>query len=89
MYRIFRERTSLVVLSRLSNDLSERVFYWLIPPAFLHGKHGFQAKVLCVFSLVVSALGLVVLAGLIVSEGQLPARRLGTLVLACMYFLVP
>lgn len=79
----------MVEQSYHSGSLSERLFHWLIPSSYINGEQGFQAKVLCVFSLVVSTLGILILLGLIATEGDLPPRRLGSLVLACMYFMVP
>lgn len=69
--------------------LVERLFSILIPSHYLKGKHAFRAKVLCVFSMTLGGLALIILSGLIASEGEVPLRRLGTIILSSLFLFVP
>ena len=70
-------------------------FFWLdhlisllIPAHFREGPYGFHAKVLCIFSLTVGGLAAFILLGLTLSAGNIPLRRLGTVLLASMLLAV-
>lgn len=66
----------------------DRLISLLIPTHFRDGRYGFHAKVLCLFSLTVGGLAACILIGLTLSAGNIPARRMGTVVLASMLLAV-
>ena len=71
------------------NSRSERLFNRFIPERFLQGKHVFQAKVLWIYSIVLGTLGIVILMILAFKEGQLEARRVGTITMVACMLLLP
>jgi hypothetical protein len=56
----------------------------LIPAHFSSSRYAFQAKVLSVFSLLTGSMSILVLLGLIFSEGSVANRRLVTVALASL-----
>ncbi len=70
------------------SSLSDRLLSLLIPPHFSTGRYAFHAKVLCLFSLTVGGLAALILIGLTFKEGNVPIRRMGTVLLASMLLAV-
>lgn len=66
------------------HSLADRFISSLIPAHFSDHQHFFKAKVLCLFSIIVGGLALLILLGLTVSDGHVPVRRLGTVLLASL-----
>ncbi len=71
-----------------NSSFFDRLMALLIPRHFSSGRYAFHAKVLCLFALTVGGLAALILAGLTFSEGNVPGRRLGTVMLASMLLAV-
>ncbi|MGK0445728.1 MAG: signal transduction histidine kinase [Bermanella sp.] len=56
----------------------------MLPDHFLTGEDAFRAKVVWVFSTCVGTLGMLILFGLILAEGDVPLRRLVTVLLSAL-----
>ncbi len=56
----------------------------VLPDRFLNGDDAFRAKVLWLYSTVLGGLGALILIGLTLVEGDIPARRIGTVILASL-----
>lgn len=56
----------------------------MLPAHFLTGEDAFRAKVVWVFSTSVGGLGMLILFGLILAEGDVPLRRLVTVLLSAL-----
>lgn len=72
-----------------SVGLLDRILARIIPARFLTTEHAFNSKMLWVYSSAVGGFGIFILIILSFSEGNMPMRRLGTVSLASLLFLVP
>lgn len=69
---------------KISHSLTDRFVSSLIPPHFSQSQDFFKVKVLIFFSLTLGGLGALILFGLSISEGDVPPRRVGTVIFATL-----
>jgi signal transduction histidine kinase/CheY-like chemotaxis protein len=67
-----------------SQSILDRFLIKVLPPRFLTGEDAFRAKVLWLYSTSLGGLGSLILVGLTLAEGTVPARRLVTVILAAL-----
>ena len=72
----------------LKHSLLDRFISSLIPVHFSQSQDFFKVKVLTFFSLTVGGLGILILTGLSLGDGEVPLRRYGTVILASLLLAV-